>query len=378
MTGTATANSECSPRSVPVGDLVMVDGAAVVYRAGEVHVLSPTATLLWQSCDGDTTLGALSADFARAFAVDPVVVLGGNVIEAASELLDRGLLTTAEVATPVDDPMLPILQPAPACSGCGEGPAFERQVVVAVGEVALSIGADEEMAAALVAALGSRVLANLDHPQDRASYGLVIPAGPRERGQADLARLHRGPDVLLASRDPERIVRALVAQLATHLLPPKHVLLDALAVGGDGRVVVVPMPATRAPFERGAARVGLRVSDTSAVVVGLDPPTVVVGNPWPEIDLEPLTRVAAQRRHLGDEPSALAWGTYELSAIGVTGPPNLASVLGELATTARPSPIASLAPLLDLVAAVPIVTGSGPVSVARVLAADDRTDHRVQ
>jgi len=61
---------------VPVGDLVMVDGAAVVYRAGEVHVLSPTATLLWQSCDGDTTLGALSADFARAFAVAPDVVLG--------------------------------------------------------------------------------------------------------------------------------------------------------------------------------------------------------------------------------------------------------------------------------------------------------------
>ena len=371
MTGTTVANPECSPRSVPVGDLVMVDGAAVVYLAGDVHVLSPTATLLWQNCDGDTTLGTLAADFAHAFAVDSNVVLG-DVIEAASELLDRGLLTTTDVARPVDDPMPPVLQPAPACSGCGDGPTFEHQVVVAVGDVALSIGADEEVAAALVAALGPRVLAHLDRPQERASYGLVIPAGPRDRRPADLARLHRGPDVLLASRDPERVVRALVAQLATHALPPKHVLLDAIAVGGGGRVMVAPLPSTRAPFERGVARVGFGISDASAVVVGLDPPTVVVGNPWPEIDLEPLTRVAARRRHLGDEPSALAWGTYELSAIAVAGPANLASVLGELATTAQPGGAASLTPLLDLVAAVPIVTASGPEAIASVLDAADR------
>ena len=370
MTGTMLANPECSPRSVPVGDLVMVDGAAVLYRSGEVHILSPTATLLWQSCDGAATLGTLATDFARAFAADGAVVLG-DVIEAATELLARGLLTTTDAAIPVADPMPPLLQPAPACSGCGDGPAFDHQVVVAVGEVALSIGADEEMAAALVAALGPRVLAHLDHPLDRASYGLVIPAGPRDRGPADLARLHRGPDVLLASRDPERVVRALVAQLATHALPPNHLLLDAIAVGVRGRVVVAPVPPTRASFERGFARVGLGVSDASAVVVGLDPPTVVVGNPWPEIDLAPLTRVAAQRRHLGDEPSALGWGSYELSAIAVAGPANLASVLGELATTERPGGAASLTPLLDLVAAVPIVTGTGPEAIVPALDAAD-------
>ncbi len=375
MTGTTVADPEWSPRSVAVDDLVMVDGAAVAYCAGAVHVLNPTATLLWQSCDGDATLGTLATDFAHAFAVDPAVALA-DVIEAASELLDRGLLTTTDDVRPVDDPMPPILQPAPICSGCGDGPTFAQQVVVAVGDVALSIGADEEMAAALVAALGSRVRAHLDHPRERASYGLVIPAGTRDRGPADLARLHRGPDVLLTSRDPERVVRALIAQLATHAPPPKHVVLDAIAVGGSGRVVVAPMPITRAPFERGVARVGLRVSDASAVIVGLDPPVVVVGNPWPEIDLEPLTRVAAQRRHLGDEPGSLEWGTYELSAITVAGPANLASVLGELATTARPGVTASLTPLVELVAGVPIVSGSGPEAIASVLDVNDRVDHR--
>ena len=105
---------------------------------------------------------------------------------------------------------------------------------------ALSLGMIREIATALATCLGPHVATRVAAPGDRASYGVVIPSGPRPSGPADLSRLHRGPDVLLASRDPERVLRALLAQLALHAARPDDLLLEAIAVGRAGRAVRVP------------------------------------------------------------------------------------------------------------------------------------------
>ena len=76
--------------------------------------------------------------------------------------------------------------------------------------------------------------------------------------------------MLLASRDPERVLRALVAQVALYAAGPSQLRLDAIAVGRGGRAVVIPTPTNRNRYARAAARYGLALSDASGIC-GPDP-----------------------------------------------------------------------------------------------------------
>ena len=91
-------------------------------------------------------------------------------------------------------------------------------------------------------------------------------AGAPARVQ-DVARLLRGPDLLARSRHPEPVVDALVAQVGAHCVPAGSVLLEAVAVGRDGRVALVAPPANRVAFERARGAAGPRRRARDRVVV---------------------------------------------------------------------------------------------------------------
>ena len=357
-------------RSVTVPEAVTTGGQVVVYADGAVHVLSPTAALVWQSCDEDVTVETLAREFAESFGVAYGNVLA-DVLAAVRDLVERGFVEPADAhRTSEADLTLPILQPQPACSGCGEGPTYERHVIIDLGDLGISIGADAEVADALAAALGQRTLRVESDPTDRASYGLVVPSGSRHSGPVTLARLHRGPDVLLTSRDPLRVMRAVFAQIALHSPAAASHLLEGIAVGRDGRVVLVPTPANRVGLERSVAELGLGVSDASMVMVQATPPRVTIGAPDVGVDFGPLEKLAAVRRSLSDPALSLPWGRHDLVGIAVNGSPDAAAVIGELGPRlgAIPAGGAPLAPLLSLPDVVRVAQGTTAAEIDRFLA----------
>ncbi len=359
-----------SIRSVALPEAVTTGGHLVLYVDGAVHVLSPTAVLVWQSCDEDVTVATLAQEFAESFGVAYGNVLA-DVLATVQDLVERGLVVSNGAhGFPEADVALPILQPLPACSGCGEGPKYERHVIVDLGGVGISIGADAEVAGAIAAALGRRTLRIETAPTDPASYGLVVPSGGRDRKPVALARLHRGPDVLLTSRDPQRVLRAVFAQIAIHSPVPSRQLLEGIAVGRDGRVVVMPSPANRVGFERSAAEFGMGVSDSSMVMVQVTRPQVTIGAPDLGVDFGPLEELASARRSLAEHALLLPWGSHDLVGIAVNGSPNAAAVVGELGPRlgAIPAGGAPLTPLLSLLNVVRVTQGTTAAEIDQLLA----------
>jgi hypothetical protein len=73
-----------------------VDGEGVLYDElrQKVHVLSPTATLVWSGIDGRTSLERIARDLSESFGTD-LEVVRSDVLELARDLLERGLITDA-------------------------------------------------------------------------------------------------------------------------------------------------------------------------------------------------------------------------------------------------------------------------------------------
>ncbi len=361
---------ESSVRSVPVLEAVTADDEVVLYFDGAVHVLNSTAALVWKSGNEAVTVATLAREFAASFGVAHARVLA-DVLTTVRNLVDRGLMVNVDGAPDgTSERTPPVLQPLPVCSGCGEGPRYERHVIVDLGEVSISIGVDAEVADALVAAIGRRVLRVETDPADRASYGLIVPSFARNRDPVALARLHRGPDVLLTSRDPLRVLRAALAQIVIHAPVDGVQLLEGIAVGRDGRVVIIAAPANRVAFERSAAELSLGVSDASMVMVGVSPPRVTIGAPDLGVDFGPLEALATARQSLAEPARQLSWGRYDLAGIGVNGLPNAASVVGELGPRLGTMPAGGvrLTPLLSLPDEVSVGQGTRAADIDRLLA----------
>ena len=104
-----------TPRSVDVDLLpqipenvawVEVDGEGVLYDElrQRVHVLSPTATLVWSGIDGRTSLERIARDLSESFGTD-LEVVRSDVLELARDLLESGLIT--ESSSPRDPELRP-------------------------------------------------------------------------------------------------------------------------------------------------------------------------------------------------------------------------------------------------------------------------------
>lgn len=333
---------------------------ALVVGAGALHRLNPSAALLWRLWRDPADPVTITAELADATGLAPDVV-GPDVVAAMAGLLAAGLL---EPVVAGSWPGLTILEPVPACSGCGPGPDYECHVLVDTGAAVLALGADRELAAALATGFGAATI-GVQEPEGRASYGVVVPTiapGPIR----DLARLHRGPDVLARARDPYRIVRALVDQVGAHLVPPEVLTLDAVAVVRDDAAALVPVPRDRARFDRACRAAGVRASDGAVVAVagGPDGPEVVLGAPWTGFAFDAVTPVLDPRRDRDESDLGAEPGRYRLTRFGVGAEPGFGRVLGEMGPGPATAAGDVAGRLLALVEAVDVVEATGPEVLA--------------
>jgi Coenzyme PQQ synthesis protein D (PqqD) len=63
------------PRRRPDVIARLLDGETVVLdrQTGVIHQLNPTASYIWERCDGQSTIAAIAHQLAHAFAVEPTV-----------------------------------------------------------------------------------------------------------------------------------------------------------------------------------------------------------------------------------------------------------------------------------------------------------------
>lgn len=99
MTGSAQRDgirAEAVPRIPEEIVWVEVDGETVVYdeRRKQVHLLNPTASLVWSAIDGRASLGQIAEELSGAFGAEPAVVRS-DVLELVRELTEMGLLALA-------------------------------------------------------------------------------------------------------------------------------------------------------------------------------------------------------------------------------------------------------------------------------------------
>jgi coenzyme PQQ synthesis protein D (PqqD) len=74
----------------------LIDGEAVVLdrQAGLVHQLNPTASYVWERCDGRSTVTDIARQLAQAFDVDPTVAMH-DVQTIIRQMQDSHLLEPA-------------------------------------------------------------------------------------------------------------------------------------------------------------------------------------------------------------------------------------------------------------------------------------------
>ncbi len=371
----AMIDLDAVPLALSVPENVVVNGELVIHDAGQLHLLNPVAALVWQCCDGTASVAELAEEFSNTFGA-PAAIVQGDVVEVVQDLAQRGLVTfernDLQREQHLDVPIF--LEPATACAGCGDGPGFSSHIHIAMGETIVSVGADLELADAVCDAFASYVVGRDDSPGETPPYyGLIIPTEPEPSGVIPVCRLHRGPTMLARSRSPERAVRALAAQIATHAIFPGFVPIDALAIGRNGRAILVAPPTNRVAYDHDVAQASLQVSDIPTARVSLDSKTILVGADVLGLELEPLLRLAALRTIVATnqdvEPRPLAWGVHELVAMGVRSASDGAQALAEFgpAATSWFDPDATVDALINLIDSVPIIGSAEPSMIADYL-----------
>jgi hypothetical protein len=218
---------------------------------------------------------------------------------------------------------------------------------------------DAETGAALAAALASHVVH--DGGPYTPYYALVVPGTSPNRGRRDLYALHCGDDVVVQSRHPDRVFRALLAHLAAagDLQAAGLVAVPGLVVAAGGRALLVPRPERPVAFTRALARHGVATADMPAALVDAVRADVIVGAPGLDIDFDPLDRHTASLPSFGDEPAPLAWGRYPLAGIVAPGA-NPGRALLELAPLADRHPEAAVDALVRLIDRLPLVDAGAP------------------
>ncbi len=351
-------DSAAVPRRRGGVEVERVGAAAVVFDGANIHTLNPSASTILEQCNGEATVAAIAARLSETYGVDGEIMLG-DVAATVSSLLELGVVDIGADAVVSK----PILEPVPVCASCGPGPTYDVHVVVDLGDDVLTVGAPRRVGRALAAALGPRAVGMLEGPGARPSYGVVIPTSSvSERGPHDVARLHRGPDVLLRSRRPGRVVEALLTVISHHL-SPDTARLDGLALRGDRGVILVTPPRNRVAFERQVGRFGIEVGNLATVVLAGS--AIRVGPVDLDVDPGALDLAGTATRE-DPEPRTVPPGRYPVVAVATVGAPTPANVLAELGPlrTGRAQPLDQLrAFAVD----VPIRSASTPDEMALLL-----------
>jgi hypothetical protein len=85
---------------------VVLDGEAVLLDGdtGAVHTLNPTATLVWQCCDGAARLGEIIDDLADVFHEAERAAIAADVLDLARQMARQGLMQGVRAEPPEEEP----------------------------------------------------------------------------------------------------------------------------------------------------------------------------------------------------------------------------------------------------------------------------------
>jgi hypothetical protein len=357
------------PRVAADATALVLDGEAVIHRAGQVHTLDPVATLVWRCCDGSASITEIAADLAAGFGADPGTVRR-DVDATVAELGRLGLLAPEPDPGPTADGLTLelLVDPPGSCAACAERTWAHRRAVV-VGSRVLAIGTNDARADAAIAAAFARHL--LPEPELLASEPPWLAVELHARTGAGLQRLDlllRRDSAVARSRRPDRILRALVAHVASYgdLGRLGLAALRGTVVGRDGRVLLVPEVDEPVRFRRDLAALGVAVADQPVALVDPSTREVVVGAPGLDPDLAACDALAPDVDAAEDEPAPLGWGRYPLAGVGVAGPATGASALlafGPDADDPRDHD-ATITALCSLITELPVADAATPDAIA--------------
>lgn len=372
------ANGTWRPRARGDVTAVVLDGEAVIHRAGRVHALDPVATLVWRCCDGDASVDQIAAELAEVFAA-PRATVTRDVAAVVDELAALGLLTADSGEPDGDDvgnvsmPGL-LVHPPGSCASCADKDWATRSTY-RIGSRLISVGTDNARAdAALRAALAANLVPTPAGAESLPPFfAVTLPEPAAARGPQPLCLLQRGDTVVARSRHPGDVLRALIGHLASFgdLDALGLATVNGLVVGRGGRAMIVPDPDDPIRYRHALARHGVLVADLPVAIVDRASGDVVVGAPGLDVDhsaIDALTSATAIES--GAAPEPLPWGRYRVVALGVTEPPSGAAALLRLgpARGDHRDHDAMFAALLALIDAVPIVETVDPDAIAAVLA----------
>jgi hypothetical protein len=196
----------------------------------------------------------------------------------------------------------------------------------------------------------------------------AAPGGPQP-----LHLLHRGASVTARSRHPDRILRALIGQLATYgdLHSQGLGVVHAIAVGRRDRAVLMAPPADPVRFRRELARRDVLVADLPVALVDWSSGEIVVGAPGLTVDAAPIDELEerGERGEPGEgsssEPPPLPWGRYGTIALALAGSPSPSAALLALGPEAgdHHDHDDTVRALLALIESVPVTGATDPDSV---------------
>ncbi|HEY3725348.1 MAG TPA: PqqD family protein [Acidimicrobiia bacterium] len=309
---------------------VTLDGETVIHTHGRVHLLDPVASLVWRLCDGRASVDEITRDLAAAFDVpDPTV--REDVVAAVEQLAALGLMAgpPPDRAGAVERSGRLLADPPGSCPSCAERPWVHR-AAFRIGNRTVTVGtnsrrADEVLRAALARHLVPMPDQGLMMPP---FFALDVHDHPAAVGSQPLHLLTRGADLVARSRRPSRVVRALVAHLATYgdLGPLGLGAVSGLVAGRDGQAIIVEPPGDRFRFGHVAARAGFAVADMPVALVDAGRGEVLVGAPGLDVDataIDALDEESSER----DPVEPLPWGRYRIAALALAPPVSAAAAL---------------------------------------------------
>lgn len=372
------SNGAWIPRARGDVTCVVLEGEAVIHRAGRVHALDPVATLVWRCCDGDASVDQIAEELAEIFAM-PRETVRRDVAAMVDDLATLGLLTASngeahrEVERNAGVPDL-LVHPAGSCASCADKDWANRSTY-RIGSHLISVGTDSPLAdATLRAALAAHLVPSPAGAESAPPFfAVTLPDPAPPRGPQPLSLLHRGDTVVARSRHPGAVLRALMGHLASFgdLDALGLAAVNGLAVGRGDRAMIVSEPDDPIRFRHALARHGVLVADLPVAIVDRASGELVVGAPGLEVDhsaIDALTEAAAVES--GAAPEPLPWGRYRVVAMAVAEPPSGAAALLRLgpARGDHRDHDTMFAAVLALIDSVPIVEAVDPDAIAAVLA----------
>ncbi len=355
---------------------VILDGEAVIHRAGRVHTLDPLATLVWRCCDRDASVDEIASELAEVFAT-PLETVRRDVSTVVEQLAALGLLTANGVGADRDVDASAVgserlVHPPGSCASCADK-RWATSATFRIGPHLISVGTDSSRADTAMREVLAAHLVDTRPVPAPPFFAVTFPEAQAATGPQSLYLLQQADSVVARSRRPDDVMRALATHLATYgeLRALGLATVNGLVVGHGDRAMLVPEPDDPIRYRHALARQGVLVADMPVAIVDPERHEVVVGAPGIRFDesaLGSLTDGSAFDSTAGTE--ALPWGRYRLLALGVAGPPSGSEALlrfGPVRGDHRDHDAGSAA-LLSLLAAVPVVEAIEPDVIGAFLA----------